>query len=95
MSGILTNAPLVRRAAVTVDTGSLQTIAWATQTSPENPTSYVGVPNVRWPASMGLVWIAPVRWVYVQSHVLLTVSVAANGVVSLYGVDLAGGHVRE
>lgn len=80
--------------SVAVDTGNLGTVAWATQRSPEDPTSYVGVRNARWPESVALVGIAPPTWIYVQSDVLLMVSVAAGGIVQLYEVDLGSAHVH-
>ena len=81
--------------SVAVDSGSLETLAWASQTSPEYPTSYVGLKNVRWPMLVALIGIDPPDWIYVKSNVLLMVSVSAEGIVRLSEVDLVSAHVSE
>jgi hypothetical protein len=81
--------------SVAVDSGSLETVAWASQTSPEYPTSYVGLKNVRWPMLVALIGIDPPDWIYVKSNVLLMVSVSAEGIVRLSEVDLVSAHVSE
>ena len=81
--------------SLAVDSGSLGTVAWASQTSPEYPTSYVGLWNSRWPMLVALIGIAPPDWIYVKSDVLLMVSVSAEGIVRLSEVDLVSAHVSE
>jgi hypothetical protein len=81
--------------SVAVDSGSLETVAWASQTSPEYPTSYVGLQNARWPMLVALIGIDPPDWIYVKSNVLLMVSVSAGGIVRLSEVDLVSAHVSE
>jgi hypothetical protein len=81
--------------SVAVDSGSLETVAWASQTSPEYPTSYVGLQNARWPMLVALIGVAPPDWIYVKSNVLLMVSVSAEGIVRLSEVDLVSAHVSE
>ena len=81
--------------SVAVDSGSLETVAWASQTSPEYPTSYVGLWNTRWPMLVALIGIAPPDWIYVKSNVLMMVSVSAGGIVRLSEVDLVSAHVSD
>jgi hypothetical protein len=81
--------------SVAVDSGSLETVAWASQTSPDYPTSYVGLRNSRWPMLVALIGIAPPNWISVQSDVLMMVSVSASGIVRLSEVNLLSAHVSE
>lgn len=75
--------------SVAVDSGDLDTVAWSSQTTPDDPTSYVGFRNARWPMSVALIGIAPPRWIYIQTDILMMVSVSAQGVLQLSELDLA------
>ena len=79
--------------SVALDTGNLQTIAWTTDTSPDHPTSYIGLQNSRWPTSIVLVGVAPPDWIGVQADTLLFVSVSPAGIVELYEIDLTTVHL--
>jgi hypothetical protein len=78
---------------VAVDTGNLQTVAWTTDTTPDHPTSYLGLQNARWPTSIALVGVAPPDWIGVQADTLLFVSVSPAGIVELYEIDLTTAHL--